>query len=224
MPNDYILLIDGDNVNCSYLNSFQKYIEDNYGAIAEMHLVGKLGSSYLNDWKYVAKEFPNLVTYNIKDNHKNSADIQMALIAFQKYFSEHKRKFIILSSDSDMISVATGLPTDVEIIVGYSGRKASPRYLAELDRRAITRLDIDAIRGELSEDDLRKVVTKTMRAYISYKLSDKFFSYNTVQEWIMDRYPDLDGVTVDNIYNYCEDMILHFTPDGVTLKSPGKEG
>lgn len=222
MPKEYILLIDGDNVNCSYLDSFSKYIEENYGHIIEIHLVGKLKSSYLNDWKQAVKNISNLVTYNIEENHKNSTDIQMALIAFRKYFSENKRRFIILSSDSDMISVSTGLPADAEIIIGYSEQKASPRYLAELDRHSITRLNIDAIRGELSEEELREIVTETMKAYINFKLSDKFFNYNTVQEWVMDRYPDID-VTVDTVYKYCEDLILHFTPDGVTLKLSRKE-
>ncbi len=223
MPNEYILLIDGDNVNCSYLDSFSKYIEEHYGTITEVHLVGKLKSSYLDDWKRAAKNIPNLNTYNIEENHKNSTDIQMALIAFRKYFSENRRKFIILSSDSDMISVSTGLPADVEIIIGYSDRKASSRYLAELDRHSITRLDIDAIRGELSEDELREIVTKTMEAYINFKLSDKFFNYNTVQEWIVDRYPDIEGITADTMYKFCEDLILHFTPEGVSLKSSRKE-
>lgn len=218
MKPEYILLIDGDNVNCSYLSPFFKYIEDAYGPIVETHLFGKLKSSYLDDWKLASSNTPNIYTH-AAENYKNSTDIQMVLIAFQKYFSEGRRHFVILSSDSDMISVSTGLPPDAKVIIGYSERKASPKYLADLDSRGIPRIDIDSIRGKLTDADLYTIVNKTMETYISYKLSNKFFSYATVQEWLTDRYPDIDSINTDNIYKYCSEVTLQFTPDGVQIKN-----
>lgn len=218
MQAEYILLIDGDNVNCSYLSPFSKYIESHFGHIAETHLFGKLKSSYLDDWKLATDNVPNICTH-VAENYKNSTDIQMVLVAFQKYFSEGRRHFVILSSDSDMISVSAGLPADAEVIIGYSIRKASPKYLADLDSRGIRRIDIDSIRGELTDDELRDIVNKVMETYISFKLSNKFFSYATVQEWLTDRYPDIDSLTVENIHKYCSNITLQFTPAGVAIKS-----
>lgn len=220
MQAEYILLIDGDNVNCSYLSPFSKYIETHFGPIKETHLFGKLKSSYLDDWKTVTDGVQNLFTH-VTENHKNSTDIKMVLIAFQKYFSETEkcRHFVILSSDSDMISVCAGLPSDAEVIIGYSARKASQKYLADLDSRGIRRIDIDSVRGQLTEEELKEIVSKVMETYISFKLSNKFFSYATVQEWLTDRYPDTESLTVENIYKYCSSITLHFTPDGVSIKS-----
>lgn len=218
MQPEYILLIDGDNVNCSYLLPFSKYIESHFGSISETHLFGKLKSSYLDDWKVATDDVPNIYTH-VTENYKNSTDIQMVLIAFQKYFSEGKRHFVILSSDSDMISVSAGLPPDAEVIIGYSARKASTKYLADLDTRGIRRIDIDSVRGELTDSELRSIVNKVMETYISFKLSNKFFSYGTVQEWLMDRYPDIDSLTVENIYKYCDNLTLQFTSEGVKIKS-----
>ena len=219
MQQGYILIIDGDNVNCSYLSSFTKYIEDHFGHILEIHLVGKLNSSYLDDWNQTLKSNPNMFAHTVEENDKNSTDIKMAFIAFQKYFAEEAyRNFVILSSDSDMISVSAGLPSDVNLIIGYSKRKASPKYLADLDKRGITRIDIDSVRGELSEADLCAIVNKTMETYISFKLSDKFFSYATVQEWLEDRYPGIDSINAANIHKYCKDLTIQFTPSGISIK------
>lgn len=218
MQQGYILIIDGDNVNCSYFPSFTKYIEANFGTIAEIHLVGILKSSYLDDWKQMVQDYPDIIMHTVENSHKNNADIQMALIAFQKYFSrEAYRNFVILSSDSDMISVSSGLPSDTNLIIGYSKRKASSRYLSDLEKRKIIHVDIDAIRGELSEEDLRNIVNNTMKAYITFKLSDKFFSYNTVQEWLEDRYPGIESVNADSIYKYCNHLLISFTPNGVSV-------
>lgn len=218
MSTDYILLIDGDNVNCSYLFPFMKYIESHFGPIAETHLFGKLKSSYLDDWKAASDNVPDINTH-VTENYKNSTDIQMVLVAFQKYFSENQRHFVILSSDSDMISVSAGLPSDAEVIIGYSARKASAKYLADLDSRGIKRIDIDSVRGELTDSELRSIVNKVIKTYISFKLSDKFFSYATVQEWLTDRYPDIDSLTAKNIYKYCDNLTLQFNAAGVSVKS-----
>lgn len=223
MTDKYILLIDGDNVNYSYFELFFSYIEENYGKIVETHLVGKLESSYLDDWKQIKEKVPNAIMHNVEENYKNSTDIQMAIIATKKYFYDNCKNFVILSSDADMLSISIGLPKDTKIIIGYSERKASSKYLASLDKHKITRINIDVIRGELTDKDLQHIVDKTMKTYINFKLSSKFFSYNAVQEWIADRYPGLDVITGENIYKYCSDMILHFTPDGVQVKSGGEE-
>lgn len=223
MQDNYVLLIDGDNVNYSYFELFFSYIEKNYGHIIETHLVGKLESSYLDDWKQITEKVPNVIMHSVEENYKNSTDIQMAILATKKYFYDNCKNFVILSSDADMLSISIGLPKDTKIIIGYSERKTSSRYLASLDKHKITKINIDTIRGELTDKDLHTIVDKTMKSYISFKLSDKFFSYGTVQEWIEDRYPGVDAVTVENVYKYCSDMILHFTPDGVHIKLSREE-
>ena len=213
----YTLFIDGDNINQSYLPSVIKYIEDMHETIDSICLFGKLSSAYLDDWK---ANYPpgSLVThYNIYEGHKNSTDMRILGRALSMYYQDNIRKLMILSSDRDMLTVVTELPRDVQIIVGYCPAKTAKDYLENLKQHKVTTVDLDALRGSLTDDQKANITNSVMRSYLRFKLGASFFSYKTVQEWIADRYPDLQALAVDNLVKDLQPITISFTQDGCVI-------
>lgn len=171
----YTLFIDGDNINQSYLPSVIKYIEDMHETIDSICLFGKLSSAYLDDWK---ANYPpgSLVThYNIYEGHKNSTDMRILGRALSMYYQDNIRKLMILSSDRDMLTVVTELPRDVQIIVGYCPAKTAKDYLENLKQHKVTTVDLDALRGSLTDDQKANITNSVMRSYLRFKLGASFF-------------------------------------------------
>lgn len=222
---NYTLLIDGDNVNATYLKPLQEYITNVLGEnITNIYLFGKLRSSYLCDWK---RAFPSdttqgVIKYDISENSKNSADVRMLCVALQLYYNEGIRKFIIMSSDSDMESLVKGLADDAEVIVAYSSQKTSKKYLKRLHQQGVECIDLDGLRGPLDSANQDEILNQMMQSYIQFKLSNKYFSYGAVIDWIMDRYPELvelQEMRDANPYQFFRNIKLSFTPDGVQVET-----
>ena len=218
----YLFLIDGDNINWTYLHPAKVHLEQKGCMISGIYLFGKLNSTYLDDWKRVYPEESNLVAYNVAENTKNNTDMKILSVALQKYYFDGVRNFVILSSDADMLSLIETLPTDSQVFIGYVPYKPSSKYLKTLKDRNIGLLDLEDIRGPLSAEDKVVALNSMMQSYIRYKLSSNFFNYNTVLEWIGDRFPELKDISVQELQNSLAELTLKFTPDGVDILCKGE--
>lgn len=219
---DYALLIDGDNVNTSYLAPLEEYVEHKLnGRIHTTHLFGCLKSSYLDDWKRVFKKNDTVVKYDISPSVKNSADVRMLCVALQLYYDKGIRNFIIMSSDCDMESLVEGLSKDASIIVAYSALRVSPKYIERLCKRKVSCLNLDDLRGPLKPSEVSSILQNMMESYIQYKLGENFFNYQTVLDWIGMRYPELKGVLTlqDRDPSSCfKDVKVTFTQEGAIIQ------
>ena len=214
----YILLVDGDNVNYTYLDPFIEYIQKNYGAISSIHLFGKLESSYLGDWKRVGNTLiGKTICYNTNENCKNNTDIQMIHFAWKCFYRDNVHKFIIMSSDSDMQAVVSDLCTEAEVIIGYSRQKVSTKYLQFLKERKVLSVDMDSVRGDLTEEGVSSIIKYTAQSYLEYKLGNQFFSYDTIVDWIHERYPDIKNVDRKKVLEALGDYKISFDKNGVKI-------
>lgn len=213
----YVLLIDGDNVNWSYMAPIKEYVSQCHGSIEGIHLFGKLNSPFLNDWKQLYSETDELITYNVSSTKKNSTDMHMLGVVLRLYYEKNIHNFIVMSSDSDMESVVNCLPADADITICYSPRKTSQVYLNFLKQRKIDCIDLDALRGPLKKDQINVIVNSVARSYVKFKLSPEYFSYKAIKEWIIDRYPELDYLTVEEIVKNMQEITLHFGDGGVIM-------
>lgn len=214
----YILLIDGDNVNCTYLEPFLNHIQQHYGEVCEIHLFGKLESTYLRDWKQMTSApLKKTICYNVSENCKNNTDIQMIHFAWKRFYGDHIHNFIIMSSDSDMQAVVSDLCSEAEVIIGYNRHKVAAKYLQYLKEHNVKSVDMDRIRGELSNASIDTIVNCTAQSYLEFKLGRDFFSYDTIIDWLKDRYPDITGITQERLISALDDYKLSFTPKGVKI-------
>ncbi len=216
----YVLLIDGDNVNCSYLDSFVEYFERTYGTIEKIHLFGKLSSSYLDDWRYAYSDCfkEKTITYNVSENRKNGTDVRMVYVACKIFYVEKIKNVVIMSSDSDMTVLVDSLREEGNVMVAYCKDKVSEKYLKYLRDHDIVSLDLDLIRGELTETHLADIINTTMKSYISYKLGNNYFSYKAVIDWIVDRYPELQGKIDDKVLiDHLAGCKIRFNESGVIV-------
>lgn len=215
---NFALLVDGDNVNLSYIEPLRKYIESQGASISKMHLFGKLKSSYLDDWRLAFPESPGVISYTITDSNKNSTDVKMITVASKMHYCEHIENFIIMSSDQDMELLVEGLLADsANVMVAYSENKMSQDYLMRLRSKNINCVNLDELRGPLKEEQIQEIINQMMRSYIRFKLGDKFFNYDTVCKWITDRYPELNYLTCDDVQKGARDITLSFVTEGVAL-------
>lgn len=212
---DYVILVDGDNINWSYYDTAQKYARQ-FGNVGRTHLFGKLSSLYLDDWQRV---FPadDVIQYDITENRKNSTDMRMLATALRLYFDSGVRCFFILSSDSDMEAIISNMPKDAKMIVGYVPQKTAAKYLLSLQNRGVECVDLDQLRGRLSSAQIEEICKGVMQAYIKYKLGSSFFSYDTVKQWMEERYPETTSLSVDAIIAQLKPMQLSFTKEGIQL-------
>lgn len=210
----YALLIDGDNINPSYLPSVIKYVESTGSELSSINLFGKLNSGYLDDWNQAYPKGSVITKYNITENRKNSTDMRILSEAIRMYYEESIKHFIILSSDQDMESIIYALPADVEIVIGYCRHKTSKPYLKALSRKRIRTMDLDAIRGDLTPEQIKETINSALRCYLGFKLGASYFSYTALAEWISDRYPELKDLKESEIVDALSDVKLTFTKEG----------
>lgn len=216
---EYVLLIDGDNISSYYLPYLVEHIKDKFGGIAAIHLFGRMDSPYIEDWKNVYKSYDDIiVTYNISENKKNSTDIYMVHIAWKLFYRDHVRKFVVVSSDSDLSVVVSNLQGEADVMVAYCPCKVGNKYLKFLRDNSIPLLNLDELSGEVSEKDLAEIITSTAHKYLAYKLSDKFFSYDTIIEWITKRHSELNGkLSKEILLKHLTNCQIRFESDGVTI-------
>lgn len=215
MNKKYILLIDGDNVNYTYLDPFVQYIQEHFGQVSEIHLFGKLGSSYLNDWKHLSRD---TLRYNLSDNCKNNTDIQMVHFAWKRFYRDNVHNFIIMSSDADMQAVVSDLCSEAEVIIGYNRHKVSAKYLQFLHNHKIVSVDLDQVRGKLSKREVAAVVNGVTQSYLEYKLGSSFFSYDTIMDWLKERYPDICAIDKRQLLEMLREFKISFRADGASIK------
>lgn len=216
MNKNYVLLIDGDNVNYTYLDPFIAYVKEHYGQISEINLFGKLSSSYLNDWKSINSD---TIKYNLSDNCKNNTDIQMIHFAWKRFFRDNVHNFIIMSSDADMQAVVADLCSEAEVIIGYNTHKVSAKYLQFLHDRKVVSVDMDQIRGKLSQKEIMTIANKTAKSYLEYKLGNSFFSYDTILDWLKERYPDICSISKEQLVKMLGEFKLSFQANGVSIQA-----
>ena len=216
--NSYILLIDGDNINYTYLDPFVKYVESKLGNICQIHLFGKLGSSYLDDWKHMSKGYTEkTIFYDVSDSCKNDTDIQMIHFAWKCVYRDGLHKFIIMSSDSDMKAVVSDLCTEAEVVIGYNHHKVSAKYLQYLKEHKVTAIDLDEVRGPLSGRDVITIINCVTQSYLEYKLGEQYFSFDTILDWLHERYPDIGNIDKDVLLRALAEYKVAFTKDGVSI-------
>lgn len=215
---DILLLIDGDNVNFTYFQSVLKYLEESGEAIDSVHLFGKLSSKYIQDWKAFFSAWNFVERYPVCANHKNATDIQMISLIFKMYYEKKARNFFILSSDSDFSYLLDQLPEDVNVRVGYCDDKVSPAYIEFLTAREIQGINLDQLRGPLTDGIRKDIVNTVLQAYLEFKLSPEFFSYDTVLSWVRHRYGDVGLQSPEDIRRFCMDKKLVFDERGVQVR------
>lgn len=218
---EYALLIDGDNVNTSYLQPLKNYVTNSLGGeIKATYLFGCLNSSYLDDWKRTFAEDDSIIKYDISPSLKNSADVRMLCVALQLYYASGLRNFIIMSSDCDMEALVQGLAGNANVVIAYSALRVSPKYLTRLRKHKVKCLDLDSIRGPLSSENIDELLQNMMQSYLQYKLGEHFFNYQAVLDWITTRYPELKDVALlqGRAPHTCfQDMKVSFTPEGAAV-------
>lgn len=215
---DVLILIDGDNINFTYFQSVLKHLEDNGEQIDSVHLFGKLSSKYIQDWKAFFSAWNFVERYPVCANHKNATDIQMISLIFKMYYEKEARNFLILSSDSDFSYLLDQLPKDVSVRVGYCDGKVSDAYIKFLEERQIPGINLDQLRGPLTDDIREAVVNTVLQAYLEFKLSPEFFSYDTVLSWVRHRYGDIGLQSAEDIRRFCKDKKLVFDERGVQVR------
>lgn len=216
---DLLILIDGDNVNFTYFQSVLTWAEQAGYSVKGVHLFGKLNSKYIQDWKAFFSTWPFISQYPVCENHKNAADIQMMAVIYKMYYEEHQRCFMILSSDSDFSYLLTQIPTDTKFIIGYSPEKVSAAYLDFLNEHGIQSLNLDDLRGPITPGLMKDIVNTVLQAYLEFKLSPEYFSYDTLLSWITNRYGNIGFESSASVREFCEDKQLVFDERGVHVKS-----
>lgn len=210
----YALLIDGDNTNPSYLPSVIQYVKNTGSELSSIILFGKLNSGYLNDWNQAYPKDSLITRFNVTANRKNSTDMRILSEAIRMYYEEGIKHFIILSSDRDMDSVISAMPKDAEMIIGFCREKTAQQYLNVLARKKIQTIDLDALRGALTPEQIKETVNSALRCYLNYKLGTSYFSYAALAEWIADKYPDLKDMKESELIKMLSDVKLTFAKDG----------
>lgn len=214
----YAILIDGDNINVLQYKRFIEYITNKGDSVQSVHLFGKLKSPFLAEWKNIDDFIGSVVTYDVSANKKNSTDMRMCSTIFNLYHEHGLRTFGLLSSDSDMLTVIENVPKDANFLIGFSRFKVASAYLNALTEQHIQHVDLDGLIEELSPEEIKGIINNTLLSYLRYKLSPSYFSYDAVRDWILDRYPCLSAVSVDEILNNANEVTLSFSKDGVEFK------
>lgn len=218
MNKDFVILIDGDNVNFTYFQPILDRISAEGDTIKSVHLFGKLSSKYIQDWKAFFSMWNFIEQYPVCENHKNATDIQMIALIYKLYYEEHHKYFVILSSDSDFSYVLTKMPEDSEFLVGYCRDKVSDSYIEFLNHSRFQSVDLDELRGPINQKLMTDIVNTVLQAYLEFKLSSDFFSYATILSWICNRYGYIGLDTAEDVVKCCKNKMLLFEPDGVKVQ------
>ncbi|MEG2262812.1 MAG: hypothetical protein RSC43_00275 [Clostridia bacterium] len=213
-----IIMIDGDNVNFTYYKPFLSYLASTNIEIAEVHLFGKLASKYVQDWKAFLHPGSIFMECPVTANRKNSTDIQLISMICQKYHIEGFRHFCLLSSDSDFGYIATTLPENCKLIVGYCGCKVASSYVKFLRANKIQAVDLDLLRGPITGQLKTDMVNTILKSYLEFKLSENFFDYATLTSWLRHRFGDTCVASPEEVQSLCKDKRISFSPAGVIIE------
>lgn len=213
-----VILIDGDNVNFTYYKPLVEFFESHGITVSEVNLFGKLASKYVQDWRSFLKEGSKFVECPVAANRKNSTDIQIINMVYQKYHSEHIKYFCLMSSDADFSYILTTLPEDCMCAVAYCKERTAVSYIDFLNENNIPSVNLEDLRGPITEELRKEIVNTILTSYLEYKLSPNFFDYATVASWTKHRFGNSFALSADDIQKMCESKVLEFTPEGVKVK------
>ncbi len=214
---EILIMIDGDNVNFTYFNPIVNWVEQNGYTIKGVHLFGKLNSKYIQDWKAYFSVWPFVDQYPVCENHKNVTDIQMIAVAYKMYYEEDQRDYLIMSSDSDFSYMLSQFPNDSHFIVAYCPEKTSDSYISFLHEHGFETIDLDALRGPLTDKLRKDIVNTVLQAYLEFKLSPEYFKYDILLSWIHNRYGNIGLNSAKEVMPLCSDKQLVFSQDGVKV-------
>ncbi len=214
---DILIMIDGDNVNFTYFKPIINWVEKNGYTIKGVHLFGKLNSKYIQDWKAYFSVWPFIDQYPVCENHKNATDIQMISVVYKLYYEQAQKNYLILSSDSDFSYMLTQLPEDTKFVIGYCPDKTSASYLDFLHTHDFETIDLNALRGPMTEELQKDIVNTVLQAYLEFKLSPEYFKYDILLTWVNNRYGDIGINSAEEIMPLCSDKQLVFNQHGVKV-------
>ncbi len=204
-------------MNFTYFQPLYRYLTARNYEIVELHLFGKLNSKYVQDWHSYLQPTILIHEYPVIENCKNSTDIQMMNIIYKKYYSDGIKHYCLLSSDSDFAYILTTLPEDCDIFVAYCDDKVSESYISYLKTSKILHVEMNTMRGEVTDVLRGEIVDTVLASYLSFKLGKEFFNYETLLSWIHRRYGDIGINTASDVQKLCGPKALTFNADGVCI-------
>lgn len=212
-----IILIDGDNINPSYLKPFEEYLVKRNYTVNEILLFGKTESNYVKDWKYLCDD-ERVKPYTVVMNKKNVTDVQLISVACQKIYQDNYKCICIMTSDMDIDCLLQWLPPEIEVIVGYRSVNTSEKFIRKLESRYPKSVDLEALRGTLTEEQIAAIVNFTKENIIEYKVCG-YFSFTALHDWIKSRYSELRDITEEQIQELCTPLQINFSGGAKVLRT-----
>lgn len=210
-----IVFIDADNINSTYYIPLKTHLIENYNCNLEVYLFGNIRNRHLSDWDELIESEGIIV--DLAAPGKNSSDMKLINLLYSKYYGDNIKDFCIVSSDSDFQYTLKSLPKEANILLAYSRHKVSQSYLTLVNKLGLGLIDLESIRGPLTDEGVYNVINTVLTSYLEYKLSEEFFSYSALAKWIEVRFPELKDFPVNELHKYCEDKLLTFSKDGITV-------